>query len=309
MFLILLLHANFLTFGVPEDHSMLSFSRCVAEAFTITPVNIFILITGFFGTGFSLKKVFGLVYQVLFCVLPISLLLMATHAVPFDLDYLDIRRYWFINAYIGLIILSPVLNAAIEQLSKRGLATFLISFYVLAFLDVTICIFGINISQGYSLIWFVFLYMLGRYLRLYTPSYSSRQLVLAIVVSCLGQALVLLYLHRDDYVQPFIVVQSVCTLLLFTRYQFHSKAINGVAGSVAMVYLFNLHPILLNYFRDALIYLNGHYGIFTFLLLTILFCAGIFVAAIAYDKLRQYSWHKLLSLHSMCTHRPSKGKE
>ena len=305
MFMILLLHANFLTFGPPEDYSMRSFMRCLAEACTITPVNIFILITGFFGVSFSLKKVMGLVYQVLFCVVPISLLLMACHVVPFDLDYLDFRRYWFINAYIGLLILAPMLNAAVERMSRKTFSTFLISFYVLAFLDALICIFGINISQGYSLIWFVFLYMLGRYLGLYTPSFSPRQLLLAIALSCLGQALVLLYLHRDDYVQPFIVIQSVSTLLLFAKHRFHSKTINAIAGSVAMVYLFNLHPILLNYFRDSLIHLNGHYSMATFLMLTILFCAAIFIAAIVYDKLRLFTWRKLLNLYSTLTHQQS----
>lgn len=298
MFMILLLHANYLTFGVPQDHSFLSFSRCVAEAFTITPVNIFILITGFFGTSFSIKKVSGLVYQLLFCLIPISIILIACHVVDYDLDYFDFRRYWFINAYIGLVILTPALNAAVEHLSRSAFKTFLIFFYAILFIDAQICLFGINVSQGYSLIWFVFLYMLGRYLRLYTPSFSTSRLLLAILVSCLGQALVLLYLHREDYVQPFIVIQSVSTLLLFSKYEFHNSRVNTIAASVAMVYLFNLHPILLNLFRQGLHYFYQNYNVVVFLFLTFLFCLAIFVCAIIYDRLRLYTWKKILQLFS-----------
>lgn len=296
MFMILLLHANFLTFGVPQDHSLMSFSRCVAEAFTITPVNIFVLITGFFGTSFSIKKVAGLVYQLLFCLIPISILLIACHVVNYDLGYFDFRRYWFINAYIGLVILSPALNAAVEHLSQRTFKLLLIFFYAILFIDAQIIFYGINVSQGYSLIWFVFLYMLGRYIRLYTPAISTSRLVVTILVSCLCQALVLLYLHREDYVQPFIVIQSVSTLLLFSKYEFHNRFINTVASSVAMVYLFNLHPILLNLFRQGLQYLYQHYQIALFLLITLLFCLAIFVCAIIYDRLRHYTWKKILLL-------------
>ena len=301
MYMILLLHANFLTFGAPQGHSLLSFARCFAEAFTLTPVNIFILISGFFGTSFSLKKVMGLVYLVLFCVLPISLLFIACHVVDFELDYLDFRRYWFINAYIGLVIVSPVLNAAVERFSRKVFKTFLISFYVIALIDAQICIFGINISQGYSLVWFIFLYMLGRYLKQYPPSFTTRQLLLAIVLSCLGQALVLMYLHRDDYVEPFVVIQSVATLLLFAKYEFHNRAVNAIAGSVVMVYLFNLHPILLQYFMDSLRYLSQHFSMVSFLMLALMFCAAVFIIAILYDKLRLYTWHKLLTLYSTLT--------
>ena len=296
MYMILLLHANFLTFGAPQDHSLSSFTRCLAEAFTLTPVNIFVLITGFFSTRFSLTKVMGLVYMVLFCIFPISLLLIGCHVVEFDLDYLDFRCYWFINSYIGLVILSPVLNAAVERLSKKVFKTFLISFYVICLIDALICINGINTSGGYSMVWFIFLYMLGRYLRLYTPSFSSRRLLVALAVSCLAQALVLFYLHRDDYVQPFVVIQSVCMLLLFAKYEFHNRAINTIAGSVAMVYLINLHSILLKYFIGSLTYLHQHYGVVTFLLLTLQFCAAVFVSAILYDKLRLLTWRILLKI-------------
>ena len=295
MFLILLLHANFLTFGEPQDHSLMSFSRCVAEAFTITPVNIFVLITGFFGTSFSIKKVSGLVYQLLFCLIPISIILIACHVVNYDLDYFDFRRYWFINAYIGLVILTPALNAAVEHLSHQTFKTLLIFFYAILFFDAQICIYGINVSQGYSLIWFIFLYMLGKYLRLYTPVISTSRLLLTILVCCLGQALVLLYLHREDYVQPFIVIQSVSTLLLFTKYEFHNRFINSVASSVAMVYLFNLHPILLKFFQKGLHYFNHHYSTVVFLLFTFLFCLVIFICAIIYDKIRLFTWKKILS--------------
>ncbi len=294
MFMILLLHANFFTFGRPEDHSFTSLLRCFAEAFTITPVNIFVLITGFFGTSFSLKKVFGLIYQVFFCVVPLSIILVSCGIVKFDYHYFVIHKYWFINAYVGLLILTPILNAAVEKLSKKDFLVFFSCFYVLAFLGVQFGLNGIEMVGGYSIIWFVFLYMLGRYLRLYTPLFSKCQLLLILFVSCLCQALVSFYLHRSDYVQPFILIQSVSTLLLFAKFDIsYNKTINTIAASVTMAYLVDLHPAFFPKIQEWLLSFYEKYSVPVFLLYTVLLCVGVFMFAIIYDQLRIFSWKKM----------------
>lgn len=293
MFMILLLHANFFTFKMPTDHSFISFSRCFAEAFTLTPVNIFVLITGFFSTVFSVKKVLSLLFQVFFCIVTISLLLVVCGVIEFEYQFFLINNYWFINAYIGLLVFIPVLNAAVAKFSQKEFKYFLIFFYALILVSHYIGLVGINVALGYSIIWFIFLYMLGRYIRNHPASFSNRQLIFLIIVSCLCKSLLIFYRHDVSYIDPFIVIQSVSTLLLFSKIEFQSKRINSIAVSTTMVYLINLHPVLKVYYKDWLwvFYLNN--GLIMFLFYTILLCVSIFILAIIYDKIRIYFWKKI----------------
>ena len=296
MFMILLLHANFLAFDFTTDYSVVSFFRCLAEAFTLTPVNIFVLITGFFGTSFSSRKVLSLVFQVFFCVVPISLLFLALGVIDFDYHDFVFHKYWFINSYLGLLVLTPVLNAAVDIFSKKDFTWFLSIFYVVIFLSFRFGLEGIQIEEGYSLIWFIFLYLLGRYLRLYSPALSRVQLIAILLVSCLCKTLYIFIFHECGYVDPFIVIQSVSTLLLFSKFDIKSNFINSVAASTTMVYLINLHPVIWPMIKTCLWTLYQSYDMAIFLVLTILLCAVIFIIAIVYDKLRIYAW-KLISSH------------
>ncbi len=292
MFMILLLHANFLAFDRPEGYSFTSFSRCFAEAFTLTPVNIFVLITGFYGTHFSIRKSMNLIFQVLFCVIPISLLLIGCGVIDFKYQYFAFHRYWFINAYIGLFALTPILNAAVERFTNKEFKTVLIVFYVIAFADYLFGIEGIEIRRGASVLWFMFLYLLGRYVKANQPSCSKKVLILIILVSCLCNAFVLAE-QQTDYVNPFILIQSVSTLLLFNQFKISSNFINKVAISTTMVYLVNLHPALWDLEQQWLLSLYQKFSVPLFLLYTVLSCVAIFVFAIVYDKLRLFVWNIL----------------
>ena len=251
MFMILLLHSNFFAFGNPIGYSFISFSRCFAEAFTLTPVNIFVLITGFFGTRFTIRKSMNLIFQVFFCVVPISLILSICGIIVFDYHSFVFHKYWFINAYIVLLVVTPVLNAATEILTQREFKSVLISFYIVIFISSIIELQGIDIKYGYSLLWFIFLYLLGRYVNHYQPSLLKKQLIALILISCLGNSILIFTLHRCDYVNPFIVIQSVCTLLLFAKFDIKSNVINTIAASTTMVYLVNLHPVLWGGYKES----------------------------------------------------------
>ena len=293
MFMVLLLHANFYAFDVPEDYSFKSFLRCLAEAFTLTPVNIFVLITGFFGTRFTIRKTMNLIFQVLFCVIPISLVLAVCGIIDFDGYFFAVHKYWFINVFIALLVITPLLNAAVEKFTQKEFKTFMISFYILLFIGSFQWLDRIEVAHGYSIIWFIFLYLLGRYVRLYPPTLSKKQLIAIILVSCLCKSILIFAFQRYDYVEPFIVIQSVCTFLLFTKFEIKSNAINTIATSATMVYLINLHPAVWAFMNKMLWTFYRDYSTMVFLLFTLLLCVGVFVFAIVYDRIRQFVWKKI----------------
>ena len=299
MFMILLLHANVMSFGMPTDYSVKSFLRSFAEAFTLTPVNIFVLITGYFGTRFTIEKIGSLLYQVIFCLVPLSLLFCWRTGSSLNLADINIFNYWFINAYIGLLVFVPVLNCAVVAFTKSQFKLFLIVYYVvIALCGSFLQIEGIVVDRGYSVLWFVFLYLLGRYVSIYPPSISCVKLLVVMLLACLGKTMIIFLTHKGiNYVDPFITIQSVCTLLLFARLDIKSRLVNQIAVSTTMVYLINLHPIFWKIYR---IQVNTIYdwsnGVMVFLPTLFLYCLAIFSFAILYDKIRMLTWKPLSAL-------------
>ena len=295
MFMILLVHTNYFVFGEPTDHSMTSFLRCLFEALTVSSVLVFMLITGYYGTRFSFSKIAGLVYQVLFCVVVISTFYVIKKGTCQLYDYM-FWHYWFVNAYIGVVICAPLVNAAIKSISQRQFKAFLVLFYVFLGIGEYVCgLFGGGILKGYSLIWFLYIYMIGRYLRMYPTRISTTALLLLFVGSLTAHTL-LLYttLGYTDFVNPFIIIQSVCILLLFTRLSFQSKTVNYIASSTLMVYLVSMHIRLAETYKDQIRYLyESSSSTAMFIVQVAVFCVGVFVCAIALGKVCQWTWKPL----------------
>jgi len=80
--MIILLHANYFSLGPPTQSDVAlspysSFLRVFAEHFCIVSVNVFILISGWFGIKATLKGLCSLLYQVFFYGLIIVLIGLA----------------------------------------------------------------------------------------------------------------------------------------------------------------------------------------------------------------------------------------
>lgn len=177
MFMILALHADFYSLGEPgvEDFrcSPLSAStRLLVEMMSIVSVNVFVMISGWFGIKSSIKGLANFVFQCLFFLVGIYAVALLFGSVPLSAKGIALclgfchGSNWFIRAYLGLFILSPILNAFLERCTRRQLEYVLISFYTFQ----TIYGFIGNVDffcSGYSTFSFIGLYLLSRYLKLY----------------------------------------------------------------------------------------------------------------------------------------------
>ena len=134
-------------------------------------LNIFFLISGWFGIRFSIKRLLSLVFIVLFYNL-INILLCWAFDHPFTprdilLNILwPVSRspYWFLNVYMFLMIFAPVLNAALTVFNDRQLRVVII----LLTIGITYsCNLGRNFcdENGRALLHGAYLYFLGYYLR------------------------------------------------------------------------------------------------------------------------------------------------
>lgn len=153
----------------------------VATFFGIS-VNCFVLISSFFSCQqqFRPSRLLRLAVEVLFYSWGILLFCTVQNgALPSMTDLLTMafpisyNHFWFVSAYFGLSLLSPVLNWALNAMTQKQHAA------AMCMLLAIFCLwsdviprsnpFGAN--SGYCLTWFVVLYIIAAYLR----KYVSRQ--------------------------------------------------------------------------------------------------------------------------------------
>ena len=318
MFLVLVLHANFLSIGIPSGEECLAypgniFVRFFVESLSIVAVDVFVLISGWFGIKPSLKKLAALLFQVLFFT--ISILLVICLIKGFSVltprailkTFMITKCYWFVKSYVCLFILSPVLNMFAEKAPKRTFSIVLILFFAFQ------TIYGWTDSApefnyGSSVVSFCGLYLLARYLRLYPLRFQTNRRLC--VSAYLGLSLVLaagiwvatrLNFHPEyavkiafSYINPLTVLSATALLLTFVNTDVpYSKTINWIAASAFSVYIIHVNGFIFHYFQDAVWYLYSNYPAALRSLLILVFLALVFLVCVLLDKVRLFLWHKL----------------
>ncbi len=184
MLMIITLHYNtrkdaLLQLGVPA--SGVQIYATIIESFCIMGVNTYVLITGFFLSKKTAKisRMLGLICQVYFYTILISLAMILVGSYSLGdgdslyriVQYLfpiSSEHYWFITAYVIMYVLSPVLNAAIETLTKKQMKTVIIGLLIwFSAIKSFVPVMFPTDRHGYDFGWFVVLYLIAAYIRKY----------------------------------------------------------------------------------------------------------------------------------------------
>ncbi len=174
MFMILIVHADFFSFGSVttddlNDNIISSTARLSFEMLSIGAVNVFVMISGWFGIKASVRGFFNFAFQCIYFIsgiYAIALLFGIAEFSPRTLfENIFVNCGWFIKAYIGLYLLSPLLNMFLEKADKQHIRNFIILFFLFEFVYGWIGNTSF-ISQGYGTLSFIGLYMLARYLKI-----------------------------------------------------------------------------------------------------------------------------------------------
>ncbi len=159
-------------FGTPKYY-MLYF----IEALCMASVNVFVLISGYYmvNTKFKVSRVIRLIIQV-FTYSLVSFLIVK-FVMSESLSIKDIVKtltplssgvYWFATAYAIMLILSPLLNCAINKMDRNQLKmTVLVLVAVFSIYPTIVPWSRAKLTDGYSVIWFIVLYFVSAYMRLY----------------------------------------------------------------------------------------------------------------------------------------------
>ena len=304
MFFVLICHAVLGTQHLPtgmeiRENIFYSLGSISISSIAITGVDVFVLISGWFGINFKLKSVLKIVFETLFLLILIYTCVLLLGIDTFSIDGVRLclaltHQYWFIMAYIGLCIFAPILNAFVENCPREVFKRFLILFYVFqtyyCFLTDTVDYYG-----GYSIVFFCGLYLTARYFRLYTPQFMSKKsrLLLVgtfasiVVISTFSLVVLGHPAKMFRYDNPLVIVLSLSLLYIFVN-------INWLASSCLSVYIIHYNPYVFRHFQLIIQNLMESDGMLYALKLAA-FLSLVFLVCVLVDQIRIFIWKRIVT--------------
>lgn len=283
MLMVLVLHC--LAWGGALDYNS-GINLCVywwMEALSIIAVDVFVLISSYFliEVKFKAKNVFKVavggvwIYSVLFTFIAMKIDTQAITITALIKACVPIltKKYWFVNSYVLMYIVSPYLNKLIHSLSKKQFS--ILTGYLLIFFSIRSTIFPMTWSQddtaGMGIIGFVMLYCIGAWIRLY---YKRNGRILKWLCIYLGMSFLLvvskvgiIMIGADSlstkfysYASPLVIMEAVSLFLVFLNKnpmkQGFSNSVNKIAKHSFSVYI--IHFSMLNVLFTKIFCINNY---------------------------------------------------
>lgn len=248
------------------------------EALFIVAVNCYVLISSYFlvKSEFNLKKFFKLAFEVIFYALFIYLFFVVFRYKDFTFDsFIDnifpvlTKQYWFITVYLAMYLLSPYLNILINNLSQENHKKLIIILVLIFSIWFSIMPFAENLDKtnGYSIVWFITIYLIGGYIRLYknkeeSTNYRYLFAYFFITFVVVFSKFILYYLFKKqillkdysftyyNYNSITILLSSICLFLFFKSLNLNNicnifkKTILIFSPLTFGVYLIHEHPFI-----------------------------------------------------------------
>lgn len=280
----------------------------------VVAVNLYVMISGYFlvTQKFRPSKLIRLYIEVLFwgVVGYVFALIsgIATFSVktlifgvifPFSSGY-----YWFISAYAILYMLSPILNVIIRKLTRKQHLAVCLGLLFLFSLWKDVFLYGnvFNLSDGYSFGWFIVLYFVGAYLRLYADPKKWKlswvwYFVIAICLTAVATAATLLpsdaeavvgsiFARITQYNSILVTLGAMFLFVTFLKFNIKGKVAQTIIGFVAPaalgVYLIHDNRYVRDYLWQNIVKTQNFDGnSLVTILLTVGWAALVFVCCLA----------------------------
>ena len=183
MILVMVTHVDFMGFygevgGEIAFSNLQVFSYAMMKCSSIICVDLFVLISGWFGLRPTLHKLAKLLFQIWFFAIIIEVYFLVfdnSQSMSFSrvVDVFSFYGYWFVPAYLLLYVCSPILNSFVENSSQKTFLTVLAGYYTFQFIFGWI--FQITyFNKGFSPLSFFSLYLTARYIKIYGIKYLEK---------------------------------------------------------------------------------------------------------------------------------------
>ncbi len=307
--------------GVLASTEKLSLKYELAWALEIAAycaVNCYAIISGYVGSGskFKLSGILSLWLQVAFYSVGITVLFAALRPETVGLRELVgsffpvmTKKYWYFSSYFGLFFFTPFLNLALQKLSRRTM-TLCLGMLILLFSPLTI-FFGkavFSLSNGYSLLWLMLLYLIGGYLKKYKvaekihPAVSFLCYLAVVGLSWLSKYLLeskeslagwLEFYGANPlvkYTAPTILFAGIFLVLWAARLNFKfgfvKKLILWISPYAFSVYLIHTHGLVWQYLFTKRYAYFADFSVWQMLGAVLLAVVGVYTLCTLIDVLR-----------------------
>ena len=248
-------------------------NRILSEYFFLlfcTSVNCFVIISGYFmvRSQLRIKRVIGIWIQTFFYSTIIPLLFFLFQGGN-GLDWLIkgftplcSNIYWFVTMYIGLMLLSPFLIKSIEGLNKRQFKLLLIVMGIINIVVIWKIPLGSIYSSGTCLLFFIFLFLVGGYIRTHNISLGKEKYgqyfivfsLIALVITLVQDIAIGIKHNKGLYhiLNPYNGLPFFMSVLLFMYFKNKHAFKKGILQKMAItlspyilgVYLISDHPMV-----------------------------------------------------------------
>lgn len=242
----------------------------LTRGFVIIAVNCFVLISGYYGIRLKWKSVLNLYLTcafyglIAYCIhLHVDNAHVGFSLLKSSVFIFSNCKWWFISAYIILMLFAPLLNSAIEHFSRKQHVWCIVLFTILQIYLGYGWHSDLCDDSGFHFLNFIYLYLIGQYIARYVSVdfiNKHRWKWLAIYILCsLCWAGISIISSKNDiplwhpyaYNNPIVIISALAFFCFMSSFHFHSKVINWLASSALAVYLVQEAPYLKSIWYDG----------------------------------------------------------
>lgn len=280
-----------------EQVFIVRYLHCLIEAPLVICVNLFIIISGYYGLKLKVRSIINIGILVSTVFIIEYLFFVRNGQTDFSIkglikNFLFISRSdYFVVDYILLMFFSPILNSFINNNNRKTILIY--TLFAVVIESYFGCVrpnthFGIN--RGYSFIHFVIIYLVARSLNLYKDElFKHSRIFYIIIFGCCSLIIsLMLYFkksHATDYCNPLVVLSAVSFFMIFAKGLYYNTIINTIAASTFAVYIIHRYNPIHDIMQSCDIWLFNNFNYLEYWLLSIPLLLIIFFGSIIFDKI------------------------
>ena len=314
------------TVSMVENLGPLNMILWFIKALCVVAVNVYVLISGYFllEAKWKVSRLVSLWLQMMFYSLGVPLVCLMLGVGDIKqwglYDWINVvfpiqmEHYWFITAYLILYILVPVLSAGVKQLNQKQHGWMIAGLLLVISVPKSVLPIGIPTDRyGYDFGWFICLYLIAAYIRLYGVKFlnNKRKALFTygvLVVLIWGVSGGLGWLTREkglplSYAMDMVhcynhILVLAASVALFCGFMYlriprgiFGKVICGVAPYTFGVYLLHENIVIRLLWQEwfGITSVQGSFRFLPHMIVTVLVVFGIGVVV---DYLRAYCFDK-----------------
>lgn len=332
MFMVVILHVcgRGGILAAAEPNSLKYWVAWLLEISCLCAVNSFALISGYvmYHSKPRASKALSLWLQTLFYTVLALLLFLIFKPEAIDMRSIvsavfpvTRNHYWYITAYFGVLVLSPLLNVIIIHTEKRVFgAVLLVGFFVFSILPHFLLADPYILSGGFSMVWLALLYLVGGYISKHNISDKVKTnhawlVVGLMILLTLLSKFVLESIPKHilptkdlgntfiDYTSPTIILIAAGLLIIYSKQNFSNritKLIGILAPASLGVYLIHVNRLVFDHlFTDAFAHFVN-YNLIVMVLLILVSAVVIYAICTAIELIR-IRLFKAIRIDKLCT--------